>query len=86
MKIWVELNGTKGDLTQQTNRQARNIFIYLLKKQAAASNKEIGRLFGGLSYSAVAKVCQRFRKALADDAELSREVDSLRRKVSRVKG
>jgi len=38
----------------------RKIAIYLMKKLTGMSNKQIGHLFGGLSYSAVAKVYQRF--------------------------
>ena len=38
----------------------RKIAIYLMKKLTGMSNEQIGHLFGGLSYSAVAKVYQRF--------------------------
>jgi hypothetical protein len=46
------------------------------------TNREIGELFGGLSYSAVAKICQRYGKKLQGNEELSRVVGRL----SRVKG
>jgi hypothetical protein len=41
-----------------------------MKKYSGASNKEIGGLLGGMSYSAVTKVFQRFKKELEDNREL----------------
>jgi len=70
------------DLVSEENRYARDMAIYLLKRQTAATNRKIGEILGGLSYSAVAKAYQRFGKKLLEDNELSREADRL----SRVKG
>ena len=70
------------DLNKKEHRRARDMAIYLLKRQTAASNREIGKMFDGLSYSAVAKICQRFGTRLQDDKALSLALEGL----SRVKG
>jgi hypothetical protein len=69
-------------LANAENRKLRNLAVYLIKRQTAATNREVGEMFGGLSYSAIAKICQRFERKLEGDRELSREVARL----SRVKG
>jgi chromosomal replication initiation ATPase DnaA len=56
--------------------------IYLMKRQTAAINRDVGEMFGGLTCSAVAKICQRFGKKMQADEELALEVGRL----SRVKG
>jgi REP-associated tyrosine transposase len=81
-RICAERDCAVSDLADVKNRRVRDMAIYLLKRQTAATNKEIGGLLGGGSYSAVAKIYQRFGKKLLGDAKLSREVDRL----SRVKG
>jgi hypothetical protein len=73
---------TPQDLARREYRHARDMAIDLLKRQTAMTNREIGELFGGLSYSAVAKICQRYGKKLQGNEELSRVVGRL----SRVKG
>jgi len=81
-----ELTCTRQALTDPFNRRSRNLTIYLLKRHVAATNGEIGQVFGGLSYSAVAKVCQRMEKQLETDRELAKTVMILSGKLSRVKG
>nr|WP_320048346.1 transposase [uncultured Desulfuromonas sp.] len=70
------------DLNKKEYRHAQDMAIYLLKRQTAAANREIGEMFDGLSYSAVAKICQRFGKRLQDHRGLSLALEEL----SRVKG
>jgi chromosomal replication initiation ATPase DnaA len=41
--------------------EARNAGVYLLKKYTGATNTEIGKLFGGIGYSAVAKIPKTFQ-------------------------
>ncbi|MGA1865380.1 MAG: REP-associated tyrosine transposase [bacterium] len=57
--------------------EPRNIALYLVKKYTSLSNKEIGNLFGNISYSAVAKVYQRFRQKITCDPELAEKVKAI---------
>ena len=66
--------------------QARNTGIYLLKKHTGTTNAEIGELFGGLSYSAVAKIYQNFSQKLAGDRELRCLIENIQKKISIFKG
>ncbi|MDO9530020.1 MAG: transposase [Syntrophales bacterium] len=60
----------------------RNMAIYLMKKLTGMTNKQIGHLFGGLSYSAVAKVYQRFSAKAARDKLLKKSVRGIRANLS----
>lgn len=54
--------------------------VYVVQKYRGLVNEEIGRLFGGLHYSAVSKAEGRVREAMATDRELVkivRKLDSL---------
>jgi len=64
----------------------RKIAIYLMKKLTGMSNKQIGDLFGGLSYSAVAKVYQRFSAEAKTNKPLRKILKDLRVNLSSVKG
>jgi len=64
----------------------RKIAIYLMKKLTGMSNKQIGHLFGGLSYSAVAKVYQRFSAEAKTNKPLRKLLKELRVNLSSVKG
>ncbi len=64
----------------------RNLVIYLMKKYTDMPNKEIGALFGDITYSAVAKVFGRFRESLATGGKFSGEVAKLEKQLSHVKG
>lgn len=57
--------------------EQRNIALYLVKKYTSLSNKEIGKLFGNISYSAVAKVYKRFRQKIICDPELAKKVKAI---------
>ena len=81
-KVCEYMKCSRQNLSELENRTERNIAIYLLKKQTAASNKEIGEILGGLSYSAVAKAYQRFGKRLEGDGSLSHKVKELSSKLS----
>jgi len=62
------------------------IAIYLVKRFTGMTNQQIGGLFGGLTYSAVAKTYERFALKLAKDESLKRELESISSKLSKVKG
>jgi REP element-mobilizing transposase RayT len=63
-------------------REYRNIAIYLIKKLTSVSNRQIGGLFGDLSYSAVAKVYHRFSRKLKEDKSLRNKVKKIKRSLS----
>jgi putative transposase len=66
-------------------KAGRDIAIYLLKSHAGMTNRQIGGLFGGISYSAVTKARQRFSVKLAKDRSLQRTVKEIRGRMSYVK-
>jgi len=59
---------------------------YLARKYTPFSNTEIGRYFGGISYSAVTKIGTRIKERMRKDRKLREEMLQLQKKLSRVKG
>ena len=45
-------------------KEYRNICIYIMKKYTGMTNSQIGQIFNGLTFSAVAKVYQRMSKTV----------------------
>ena len=76
----------RGELLENKNREHRNIAIYLLKKYTGFTNRQIGQLLGGISYSAVAKVYQRFSEKLSQDKALKKKIAGIMSNLSLVKG
>jgi len=76
----------KGDLRASRPPEPKKAAIYLLKKHTAATNQEIGKLFGGLSYSAVAKVYRRFEEEMERNGGLRKRVERMVKELSHVKG
>jgi REP element-mobilizing transposase RayT len=66
-------------------KAGRDIAIYLLKSHAGMTNRQIGGLFGGISYSAVAKAHQRFSVKVMKDRSLQKTVKEIRGRMSHVK-
>ena len=64
----------------------RSIAIHLMKKWTSITNKQIGELFGGLSFSAVAQANSRFSRKLMNDKILRKRVEEILDKLSHVKG
>ena len=64
----------------------RDIGIYFGKKYTGLTNREIGERFGGLSYSGVTRVSQRFEGKLAKNMTLRRRVEEIDERISNVKG
>ena len=62
----------------------RNIAIHLMKKRTSVTNKQIGDIFGGLSFTAVSKANQRFMMRMKKDGKLGKRVDDLLRNMSHV--
>ncbi|MFH1147299.1 MAG: helix-turn-helix domain-containing protein [Pseudomonadota bacterium] len=76
-------NTPRENLLSDKKGEQRNIALYLLKKYTGITNEEIGSLFGGISYSAVAKAYSRFSAKLASDRKLKQRVSGI---LSNVKG
>jgi chromosomal replication initiation ATPase DnaA len=64
----------------------RDIVVYILKTCTELSNKEVGEYFGGLSYSDVAKIKERFFDKLNNDRALSKRLKRIKQSLSNVKG
>jgi len=65
------------------NGESKAIAIYLMKKYTGLTNREIGHIFGNLSYSGVSKVSRRFEEKIEKDSSLKRKVMAI---MSNVKG
>lgn len=64
----------------------RNMAIYCAKSFTGFTNPEIGKYFGGLSYSAVTKAKDRFEKVLRSDRAMRKTFEKIKTAVSRFKG
>jgi REP element-mobilizing transposase RayT len=64
----------------------RKIAIFFLKNKTSLTNRQIGMLFGGLTYSAVAKVHERFSKKIDESESLNKTVYRISKNMSYVKG
>lgn len=73
------------DALFQNNNEYRNLSIYLMKRHTGMTNRQIGRLFGQVSYSAVAKAHQRFSMRLAQDRSLQKKIKEITARMSHVK-
>jgi len=60
--------------------------VYFARKHTPCSNAEIGKYFGGLSYSAVTKIGTRLKERMRGDERLRGDMRKLEEKLSRVKG
>lgn len=82
-KVSSALNVEKDRIVNGEVKHCRSAAIYLIKKYTGLSNREIGRIFGNLSYSGVSKVYRRFEEKIETDSSLKRKVIEI---MSNVKG
>jgi len=61
---------------------ARSVAIYIMQRYSGISNEEIGRIFGGIHYSAVSKASARLREKMAGDKKILKLVSEI---ISHVK-
>ena len=80
-----EVGVSVDDLTSGKG-EPRDTVIYLIKKYTGLTNRQIGEIFGGLSYSAVAKIHKRFSEKTAKDRSLKKRLTALTSNISNVKG
>ncbi len=59
--------------------------VYLSRRHTPFSNREIGRYFGGLSYSAVTKIGTRIKDRMRKDVKFREKMEELEKELSRVK-
>jgi putative transposase len=78
--------GMSVDELKEKRGDPRNMTIYLLKTYTDMNNRHIGELFGGLSYSAVAKVNERFIAKVKKDRKLRSRLAAFSKILSVVKG
>ncbi len=64
----------------------RDVAIFLGKKYTGLTNREIGERFGGLSYSGVTRVSQRFEEKMARNVILRKQVEEIDDRISNVNG
>jgi putative transposase len=58
-------------------KEYRNICIYIMKKYTGMTNGQIGQIFNGLTFSAVAKVYQRISKAVEENRTMRKKVGKI---------
>lgn len=66
--------GMDKELLKERGRQdntARKAAIYFVQRYSGLSNEEIGKIFGGIHFSAVSKATGRLKKEMVDDRKLS---------------
>lgn len=56
---------------------ARKVAIYFVQRYTGLSNKDIGKLFGGIHYSAVSKASARLKQDISTDRKLLKLVEEL---------
>jgi chromosomal replication initiation ATPase DnaA len=58
-------------------KEYRNICIYIMKKYTGMTNTQIGQIFNGLTFSAVAKVYYRMAKAIEENRAMKKKVGKI---------
>ena len=82
-KVSMGLNVSTGIIVNSEKKEYRAIAVYLMKRYTSLTNKEIGRIFGNLSYSGVSKVNRRFEEKMKSNRILKMKVEKI---MSNVKG
>jgi len=68
---------SREDLLTTRNREYRMMAIYLLKTHTPLTNTDIGKLFNGISYSAVSHGHRRFSERLKTDIGLGKKLRAI---------
>lgn len=84
--VAAHLGVRREDIVNSRAPEGRKIVVYLLKKYTGATNRQIGGLVGGLSYSAVAKVQERFTRQMVVERGMRKLVEKIEGGLSNVKG
>ena len=68
------------------SREKRKIAICLIKENTEITNRQIGEVFGGISYSAVSKIYERYKNDMQKNKKIRKQIDQIKRIMSNVKG
>ena len=68
---------SKEEVLKDKKSELKKTTIYLTKRHTGITNKQIGELFGGISYSGIAKVYQRFDKQLKGEKALRKRISKI---------
>ena len=83
-RICTDLDVRRYEIMNNKRKEYRDIAIFLMKKSTGLTNRQIGSLFGNLSYSGVAKVNQRFLEKIKRDSALKKKIKKII--ISNIKG
>jgi REP element-mobilizing transposase RayT len=75
---------SRADVFGKRNNYKR-MAIYLLKRNTGLTNRQIGQMFGDMSYSAVTKAYQRFSAELKKNRRLRKDLQEILAVLSKVK-
>jgi len=78
-------NILKSDITTKKLSKLRNVAVYLIKERTGATNREIGEILGGLTYSAVAKIYRKVIKEMKGDRKLRRIIVQIEKNLDTFK-
>ena len=78
-------NVTRGMILGE-KRIFRDMAIYFSKKYTGLTNMEIGSFLGGISYSGVTRVYQRFGEKILKNRDLRKQIEDIWNILSKVKG
>ena len=78
-------NVGREEILNNEKSELKHIAIWLIKNNTGAANREIGNFFGGITYSAAAKIYERFRIKLQKSRKLRRQLAEVERALSKVK-
>ena len=77
----VEVAAFEGKSRSQAIARPRQVAMYLLREETGASLPQIGALLGGRDHTTVLYGCERIAGLIEEDADLRREVVSLRQRL-----
>ena len=77
----IERAAFEGSSRSRTIARPRQIAMYLLREETGASLPQIGALLGGRDHTTVLYGCERIADLIEEDAEMRREVVSLRQRL-----
>jgi chromosomal replication initiator protein len=77
----VEVAAFEGSSRRRAIARPRQVAMYLLREETGASLPQIGALLGGRDHTTVLYGCERIADLIEEDAEMRREVVSLRQRL-----
>ncbi|MGH7884533.1 MAG: transposase [Thermodesulfobacteriota bacterium] len=74
-----EFGVRKEDIKTRNRKEnmGRNTAMYMLKKYSGKTNKEIGKMFGGLHYSSINRTVERLENKMIADKELRNRIKEI---------